>query len=74
VDLLALVAESVDDGFCLAAELGSQFPRLSHRDLVRLWKRTVRLGLLLERRGPNGRVYLALTSEGWETLRARGQV
>lgn len=57
VGLLAAVAESVDDGFCLAAELDSRFPRLSHRDLVRLRKRAVGRGLLLERRGPDGRIY-----------------
>jgi hypothetical protein len=46
---------------------------LSHRDLVRSRKRAVRLGLLLERRGPDGRIYLALTSEGWEALRSAGK-
>jgi hypothetical protein len=71
LDLLAAVAESVDDGFCLAAELDFRFSRLSHRDLVRLRKRAVRRGLLLERRGPDGRIYLALTSEGWRALRSR---
>ncbi|HEY8809167.1 MAG TPA: hypothetical protein VIM28_04005 [Solirubrobacterales bacterium] len=30
----------------------------------------LRRGLLLERRGPDGQVYLALTSEGWRVLRS----
>jgi hypothetical protein len=70
VELLAAVADSVDDGFCPAAELDSRFPRLSHRDRARLRKRAVSHGLLLERRGPDGRVYVALTSEGWQALRS----
>jgi hypothetical protein len=73
VDLLAAVAESVDDGFCPATDLGSRFPRLSHRDQARLRKRAVRHGLLLERRGPDGRIYVALTSEGWQALRSDRQ-
>jgi hypothetical protein len=69
-ELLAAIAMEVDDGFCPASALASHFPKLGHRDLVRLWARAVRRGLLLERRGPDGRVYLALTGEGWEALRS----
>jgi hypothetical protein len=69
-DLLAAIAGEVDDGFCPASRLVSRFPKLGHRDLVRLWARAVRHGLLLERRGPDARVYLALTGEGWEALRS----
>jgi hypothetical protein len=69
-DLAAAVAEIADDGFCPTATLGSRFPKLGHRDLVRLRKRAVGQGLLLERRGPEGQVHLALTSEGWRALRA----
>jgi hypothetical protein len=66
------VAEIADDGFCPAASLARRFPKLGHRDLVRLRKRAVGQGLLLERRGPEGQVHLALTSEGWRALRAPG--
>lgn len=69
-ELLAAIAAMVDDGFCPASQLAPRFPKLGHRDLVRLWARAVRRGLLLERRGPDGRVYLALTGEGWEALRS----
>jgi hypothetical protein len=69
-ELLTVIAEAVDDGFCPASSLVSRFPKLSHRDLVRLRGQAVRRGLLLERRGPDGRVYLALTSEGWRALRS----
>lgn len=69
-DLLAAVAAKADDGFCPASSLRPDFRGLSHRDLVRLRGRAVRNGLLLERRGPDGQAYLALTSEGWRALRS----
>jgi hypothetical protein len=68
--LLAVIAEAVDDGFYPTSSLASAFPKLTHRDLVRLQKRALRQGLLLERRGDDGRTYLALSSEGWRALRA----
>lgn len=68
-ELLAVIAEAVDDGFCPASLLRSRFPSLGHRDLVRLRGRAIRQGLILERRA-EGQTYLALTSEGWRTLRA----
>lgn len=69
--LLAAIAEAVDDGFYPTSSLPSAFPKLTHRDLVRLQKRALRRGLLLERRGDDGRSYLALSSEGWRALRAQ---
>ncbi len=68
--LLSAIAESVEDGFYPVSSLASDFPKLSHREIVRLRKRSLRRGLLLERRGLDGRTYLALTSEGWRVLRA----
>jgi hypothetical protein len=69
-ELLAAIAEAVDDGFCPVSNLVSQFPKLSHREFVRLRGQALRRGLLLERRGPDGQIYLALTSEGWRALRS----
>jgi hypothetical protein len=68
-ELLMAIVEAVDDGFCPLSHLVPRFPKLSHRELVRLRGQALRRGLLLERRGPDGRAYLALTSEGWQTLR-----
>jgi hypothetical protein len=68
--LLAVIAEAVDDGFYPVSSLVSAFPKLTHRDLVRLRKRALRQGLILERRGADGRTYLTLSSEGWRALRA----
>jgi hypothetical protein len=69
-ELLVAIAEAVDDGFCPSSTLISHFPRLGHRELVRLRERAVRRGLILERRGPDGQIYVALTSEGWRALRS----
>ena len=69
-ELLARVAALADDGFLAASELSPHFPKLGHREIVRLRGRAVRAGLLLERRGADGRTYLALTSEGWRALRS----
>jgi DNA-binding MarR family transcriptional regulator len=68
--LLALIAEAVDDGFYPASSLASALPKLTHREVVRLRKRALRQGLVLERRDPEGRTFLSLTSEGWRALRA----
>lgn len=65
--------EVADDGFCSRRELALRFKGTSERDLRRSFGRAVRRGLLLERRGPDGRLYLALASEGWELLRSLGE-
>ncbi|HET9198395.1 MAG TPA: hypothetical protein VFN92_09095 [Solirubrobacterales bacterium] len=67
--LLAAIVEAVDDGFYPASALASAFPKLTHRELVRLRKRALGRGLLLERRDPERGPCLALTSEGWRALR-----
>jgi hypothetical protein len=68
--LLAAIAAEVDDGFCPVSSLIPQFPKLSHRELTRLRGQAARRGLVFERRGSDGQVYLALTSEGWRALRS----
>jgi len=70
LDLLTAIAEAVDDGFCPISTLAQRLPKLGRRDLRRLQNRAARRGLVLERRGPDGKLYLALTSEGWQVLRA----
>jgi hypothetical protein len=72
--LLASIAEAVDDGFCPWRELVPRFRPLGDRDLRRNVARAVRRGLLLERRGPDGRAYVALTGEGWALLKGRRAV
>jgi hypothetical protein len=69
--VLAAIAGIADDGFCRRSDLIPLFPKLGERDLRRSIKRAVSLGLLLERRGPDARIYLALSSEGWDLLRSQ---
>jgi hypothetical protein len=69
-EVLAAVVDLADDGFCERRDLRPRFPRLGERELRQSIGRAARRGFLLERRGPDGRQYLALTGEGWERLRA----
>src|SRR4051794_36873260 len=68
--LLAAIAEAVDDGFCPWRDLAFRLRPIGERDLRRNVGRAIRRGLLLERRGPDGRSYVALTGDGWALLRA----
>jgi hypothetical protein len=68
--VLAAIVELADDGFCRRGDLASRFPKLGERELRQTVRRAVARGLVLERRGPDARIYLALTSEGWSLLRS----
>lgn len=70
---MAAVVEVADDGFCPTGELSVRLRRFGSRELRRGLKRSVRRGLLLERRGPDGRTYVALSSEGWERFREQAR-
>ena len=52
----------LSDSLAAAAALTAQIRPLR--------KRAARQDLVLERRGPDGQVYLALTAEGWRALRS----
>jgi len=68
--VLAAIVELAGDGYCLVPELIPRMPRRSHLDRRSALSRSINRGLVLERRGPDGRAYVALTSEGWRRLRA----
>lgn len=70
-EVLAAIVELADDGFCRRSSLIPLFPKLGERDLRRSIRRAVGAGLVLERRGPDGGLYLALSGEGWDLLRAQ---
>jgi hypothetical protein len=71
-DVLNAIVELVGDGYCLAADVLPLFPgRFSHADRRRALHRSVNRGLVIERRGPDGREYVAVASEGWRVLRRR---
>jgi len=63
------VVELADDGFCPVRDLYLRLRQFGSREQRRGLKRAVRRGFLLERRGPDGRTYVALSSEGWERFR-----
>jgi hypothetical protein len=70
-DVLEAIVELAGDGYCPVAELLPSLPKRTHRDRRRALHRSVNGGLVIERRGPNGRAYVAVASEGWRRLRAR---
>jgi hypothetical protein len=70
-DVLSSIVELAGDGFCLVSELLPSLPKRSHADRRRAVHRTVNGGLVIQRRGPDGRVHVAIASEGWRQLRAR---
>jgi hypothetical protein len=69
-DVLAAIVEVAGDGYCLAADLLPSLPKRAHRDRQRALRRSINRGLVLERRGPDGRLHVAVASEGWRELRA----
>ncbi len=73
-ELLAAIVDLVDDGFATRSALAARLPRFSRRDLTKAYGRLASRGLVLERRGPDGATYLALTGEGWRALEERGGV
>lgn len=68
-EVVAAIVALADDGFCRRSELARRFPRLGERDLRRAIRRAAAMGLVLERRGPDGAFHLAVSSEGWNLHR-----
>lgn len=67
--VLDAIVERAGDGYCPAAEVLSALPTRTHADRRRALHRCVSRGLVIERRGPDGRAYVALASEGWRQHR-----
>ena len=70
-DVLAAIEDRAGDGYCLVADLLPSLPKLTHADRRRAVSRAASRGLVIERRGPDGRAYVAVASEGWRQLRGR---
>jgi len=68
-DVLGAIVDLAGDGYCLASEVIPRLPRRTHADRRRAIHRSVNRGLVLERRGPDGRMWVAVASEGWRRLR-----
>jgi hypothetical protein len=69
-EVVAAIVAVADDGYCRRSELAARFPRLGERDLRRAVRRAVTLGLVLERRAPDGAWHVAVSSEGWNLRRS----
>jgi hypothetical protein len=69
-DILNSIVDLAGDGYCLIADVLPSLPKRGHADRRRAVHRAVRRGLLIERRGPDGRAWVTLASEGWRQLRA----
>jgi hypothetical protein len=67
--VLRAIVERAGDGYCRAADVLPALPKRAHADRRRALHRCVSRGLVIERRGPDGRAYVALASEGWRQLR-----
>jgi hypothetical protein len=67
--ILGAIEALAGDGYAPMPEVIAALPRRSHADRRRAIHRSVSRGLAIERRGPDGRSYLAIASEGWRLLR-----
>jgi hypothetical protein len=70
-DVLESIAGVAGDGYCLVADILPLFPSRTHTDRRRALHRAINRGLVIQRRGLDGREHVAIASEGWRRLRAR---
>jgi hypothetical protein len=69
-EILRAIVALADDGFVPRHRVVLRFRGQGERDMRRAIGRSARRGLVLERRDPEGRSFLAVSSEGWELLRS----
>jgi hypothetical protein len=68
-ELLRAIVALADDGFVPRHQVVLRFRGQGEREMRRAIGRSARRGLVLERKDPEGRSFLAVSSEGWELLR-----
>jgi hypothetical protein len=73
-DVLEAIVQQAGDGYCLVAELLPSLPKRTHADRRRAVHRAINRGLVIQRRGPDGRDHVTVASEGWRQLRARANL
>ena len=69
-EILRAIVDLGDDGFVPRHRLVARFRGQGERDMRRAIGRSARRGLVLERKDPEGRNFVAVSSEGWEALRS----
>jgi hypothetical protein len=69
--VLEAIVELCGDGYCRVSELLPSLPKRTHADRRRAVHRAVNRGLVLERRGPDGGIWIAISSEGWRQRRTQ---
>jgi hypothetical protein len=68
-EILRAIVDLGADGFVPRHRLVVRFRGQGERDMRRAIGRSARRGLLLERKDPEGRSFVAVSTEGWEALR-----
>jgi hypothetical protein len=69
-EILRAIVALGDDGFVPRHHLVARFRGQGERDMRRAIFRSARRGLLLERKDPEGRSFVAVSTEGWQALRS----
>ena len=69
-EILRAIVDLGDDGFVPRHRLVAHFRGQGEREMRRAIGRSARRGLVLERKDPEGRGFLAVSSEGWDALRS----
>lgn len=69
-ELLTAIDRVIGDGFCPTESLFYEFSGRTRRDIAAGLERATRSGYLLDRRGPGGRRFVAISSEGWALIRS----
>jgi hypothetical protein len=69
-EILRAIVALGDDGFVPRHQLVARFRGQGERDMRRAIGRSARRGLVLERKDPEGRSFVAVSTEGWQALRS----
>jgi hypothetical protein len=68
-EILDGIVSLAGDGYCPAYDLHLRpFRHLERRTVGTALRRAANRGLILERRGPDGRRYVAVATEGWRLV------
>jgi hypothetical protein len=71
--LLRGITQIAGDGYCASYSLHlDPFRQVERRALGRALRRAINRGLILERRGPDGRRYVAVAIDGWRLIEEGG--